>query len=176
MRLSTNQVKGIISDLREQGYNVGVRDIAYVFLCRHFEDHRLVHRALFPDTDDTVDADLYDVSDSLTAIKETLDMNYADEHAPQAESDKEKDEAISFDELKQGLVDDMKSLEELRDMKTEDGKPALEPKEMATVVGRIADLRVKLTEKYGATQKEDNHRVVVVSKYSKICPHCGKEY
>ena len=39
MRLSTNQVKGIISDLREQGYNVGVRDIAYVFLCRYFEEH-----------------------------------------------------------------------------------------------------------------------------------------
>ena len=49
-------------------------------------------------------------------------------------------------------------------------------KEMATVVGRIADIRVKLTDKYGATQKEDNHRVVVISKYSSVCPYCHKEF
>lgn len=174
MLLNNEQVKGVISELKEQGYAVGMKDISYVLLCRFFQDHQLAFRTLFQDQPD-LPFEIYDQSDKVIAIEDFLDTNYREE-SPSDAGDKKADDTISFDELKQGLVDDMKSLEALRDLKDEDGVPVLDPKEMATVVGRIADLRVKLTEKYGATQKEDNHRVIVVSKYTKVCPHCGKEY
>lgn len=174
MLLNNDQVKGIISELKEQGYSVGMKDISYVLLCRFFQDHQLAFRTLFQDQAD-LPFELYDQCDRVIAIGDFLDTNYHEDSVVVGET-KKPDETISFDELKKGLVEDMKSLEALRDMKTEDGEPALDAKEMATVVGRIADLRVKLTEKYGATQKEDNHRVIVVSKYTKVCPHCGREY
>lgn len=176
MKLDNEQIKGIISELKERGYgDVGMRDISYVVLCRFFKDHNLAFLSLFKDTPD-LPYELYDKSDKVLAIESFLEENYAEEKVIVNATEKEKDESISFDELKQGLIDDMNSLIALRDQVNEDGVPVLEPKEMATVVGRISDIRVKLTEKFGATQKEDNHRVVVISKYNKICPHCGREY
>lgn len=174
MLLNIDQVKGLLSELKEGRYDVGLRDLSYVILCRSFADHQLAFRALFHDQPD-LPFELYDRSDKVNAITSFLEDNYPDD-APVASQPAGKEEAISFDDLKQGLIDDMKSLEALRDMKDEEGNPTLEPKEMATVVGRIADIRVKLTDKYGATQKEDNHRVVVISKYSSVCPYCHKEF
>ena len=177
MHLNGEQIKGILSELKEQGYDVVVRDISYVILCRCFTDHQFAFRSLFLDDPD-LPFDLYDRCDKVLAIEAFLDTNYGEDEPAVVVKDAkdEKGEAISFDELKQGLIDDMKSRETLRDMKDEDGNPALEAKELATVVGRIADIRVRLTTKFGTTEKEDNHRIVVQSKYTKVCPHCGHEY
>ena len=54
-------------------------------------------------------------------------------------------------------------------------KDMLEPKEMAALIGRKSDIRVKLAEKFGTSDKSEENRVVVIAKYNDICPYCHRE-
>ena len=98
-----------------------------------------------------------------------------DAEAKALEKSEELKVNTSFDELKQGLVDDMNALIELRDQKNDDGDPVLDPKEMATVVGKITDIRAKLVDKFSVSEQVTEQRVVVNQKYNAICPYCHHE-
>lgn len=163
-KLTNQQIKDIIAELEKSGKRVGLKDISYVFLSRIYDDRVQAYKVIFGKNTEGFQA--YDSSDIVAQIDAAIrGLNL----------DVVGDESISFDELKRGLVEDMQSLIALRDQVDEDGKPVLEPKEMSTVVARIADIRVKLTSKFGATEKTAEQRVVVHQKYDSICPYCRHE-
>ena len=168
--MEESQVRDLVMGLRDAGHDVGLRDAAYALLARTMGASRhLGYRAIFGDNPE-VAFDLYEKEERVIRMRDEVERLL--ESLP-AES---RGDTVSFDELKQGLIDDMHALEELRDSRNpETGAPLLDAKEMAQVVARIADIRVKLTEKFGTTERIIEQRVVVNAKFNAICPHCGHE-
>lgn len=167
-KLKTEQVKGIIDALRGAGLSVGLRDVTYAVLSEiGFSERALAFRAVFGDSPE-VPLDEYGALEksvrTASAVREAL---YSGSGS--------RGEEITFDELKSGLIDDLRALEKLRDSVDGDGNPVLDAKEMAAVVARITDIRVKLTEKFNTTETVVEQRVEVLQKYSDICPYCHRE-
>ena len=166
--INKSELREIIAEMKSRGYDVVVRDVFYYFLCGIFDDEKTVYRTLFGENPETSFAE-YTVSNMTQDLKSYLSFRYMDLDTAVV------NDGQSFDELKQGMYKDLKALEDLRDQKDDDGEAVLDPKEMASVVRQIADIRVKLTEKFGTTEKSEEQRVVVFQKYDSICPYCGRE-
>ena len=169
MALTSQQVKDLIVGMRSRGLEVGLRDVSFAVLSNVFGDEALAYRAAFGDAPEMTQEQYLaqpKVTEVKTAILEAI--------PGQAEAQKDGS-LISFDDLKEGLINDMRSLEALRDAKDENGVPRLDAKELAQVVGRIADIRVKLTEKFNTTERVIEQRVVVEQKLDSVCPYCHHE-
>jgi len=169
MGISNDDVREILSGLREQGVEAGLRDVSCAVLVHVYGDRLMAYRSVFGEPPSEGEYNAYWVERKTITIEHEVGKFFPEE------SD---DQTVSFDDLKQGLIDDMNSLIELRDAKKiVDGKEyaALDPKEMAQVVARIADIRVKLTEKFNTTERVVEQRVVVEQKYSGVCEYCGHE-
>lgn len=83
--------------------------------------------------------------------------------------------SISFDENRQGLEEELNNLLEIR-KKTSDGFDApLDIKDQLALSKGIADIRVKLNDKFGSNEKEINRVVSVHTKNNFICPINNKE-
>ena len=169
MVLTAQQVKDMIVGMRSRGLDVGLRDVSFAILSNVFGDEALAYRSTFGDSPD-VPLGQYLEQPKVTEVKAAILGAM-----PETPVDQENGTIISFDDLKAGLISDMRSLEALRDDKDENGVPKLEAKELAQVVGRIADIRVKLTEKFNTTERVVEQRVVVNQKYSSVCSFCGRE-
>lgn len=159
---TASQVRDIIMGMRSRGLDIGLRDISFAVLSNVYGDETLAFRATFGDAPE-VPQDEYLAREKMSTLLTELAPFFPDEQ-----------NVISFDELKSGLIDDLRALERLRDATDEDGNSPLDAKEMATVVARIADIRVKLTEKFNTTERVVEQRVVVEQKYNAICA-CGRE-
>lgn len=170
MGISNDDVREILSGLREQGIEAGLRDVSCAVLVHVYGDRLMAYRSVFGEPPSEGEYNAYWVERKTIAIEHEVGKFF---------QEKSDDQTVSFDDLKQGLIDDMNSLIELRDSRNvKDGKdcgPVLEPKEMAQVVARIADIRVKLTEKFNTTERVVEQRVVVEQKYSGVCEYCGHE-
>ena len=77
---STEQVKQAIEDCKKAGHEIGIRDIAYVFLSKNFDDIRMPYRCLFGlDVDYNPDyAETYDKTGTMEYLKGYVDMNFSD--------------------------------------------------------------------------------------------------
>lgn len=166
MGLTASQVKDLIIGLRSRGLEVGLRDVSFAVLSCAYGDDALAFRSTFGDSPEMT-LDEYMAQKKIEEVLLEVRPFFEEKDVP---------DGISFDELKSGLIEDMRSLEALRDSKDEDGKPSLDPKELATVVQRIADIRVKLTDKFGTTERVVEQRVVVESKHTDVCPYCHHEF
>lgn len=184
MKLAASDMKATIAALKEGGYDVGLRDICYVMLSRVFEEPVYAYKALFSGVKDAEQFDEYSIDDKIEELtsylakripeaKEKPEVEKIDDHS--GDASKSSDDNLSFDEIKKGLEEDLASLVALRDQVDEDGNSVLDPKEMASVVGRISAVRVALVEKFGSTQENVEQRIVIAQKYNDICPFCGHE-
>lgn len=177
MTISSADIKTLISNAHDEGFTVGLRDVSYAVLCTIIEP-TYAFRSVFGD-DPEEPFQSYRLSDKVdyvsSCIKRMLAEHTDDEFDEDEEEEPSGDDYMSFDEIKAGLEEDLKSLIELRDGVDDDGKSILDPKEKATVVGRIADIRTKLVERFGSSEKKEEQRVVVLRKFSDICPYCNHE-
>lgn len=172
MTFTTEKLKQVISEMKGRGIEVGLRDISFSILRPMFDNPDLPYRAIFGDVKPL--SKEYLESPKIIALQEMMTAILNQEKAKDAKLE-EMRVATSFDELKQGLIDDMAALEELRDSRNEDGAPVLDAKEMAAVVGRIADIRSKLVDKFSVSEQVTEQRVVVEQKFNSICPFCHRE-
>ena len=168
MELTSQQVKDIVQGLRSRGLDARLRDVSFVVLASVFGDEALAFRAIFGDRPQCP-LEEYAAQPMIKELRDAVDAASPEADAGGAQ------QAISFDDLKDGLIADMRALEELREAKDENGQPVLDPKEMAQVVARLADIRVKLTEKFNTTERVVEQRVVVEQKFDSVCPWCGRE-
>lgn len=168
MVLTSQQVRDIVVGMRSRGLDVGLRDVSFAVLASVYGDESLAFRALFGDAPE-IPVEEYLAMPKVAEVKKAV----LDEQPDNGEVT--GGTVISFDDLKEGLIADMRALEKLRDSADDEGNPTLEAKEMAQVVGRIADIRVKLTEKFNTTERVVEQRVVVEQKFSSICPYCNRE-
>lgn len=180
-KISPDDMKYYIDAASSEGLEVGVRDLAYALLNRVFEKPVYSFKTIFAG-DNSKNFQSYKTSRKVLFTEEYIDKHFpmenqvviADEEEAQDKEDMNGTN-LTFDEIKAGLEEDLQSLISLRDAKDDKGNPTLEPKDMASVVGRIADIRTKLVEKFGSTEKKVEQRVVVNQKFNSICEYCGHE-
>lgn len=165
--ISTEQVKQAIEDCKKAGHEIGIRDIAYVFLSKNFDDIRMPYRCLFGlDVDYNPDyAETYDKTGRMEYLKGYVDMNFSDGTRKKKKKVADDGDDITFEENKAYMLKLKKDIEkaiEDGEMEKKDGYKAL------------ADISVKLNDKFQVQGEVKEQMVVVSMKYNKIC-ECGKE-
>jgi hypothetical protein len=165
--ISTEQVKQAIEDCKKAGHEIGIRDIAYVFLNKNFDDIRMPYRCLFGlDVDYNPDyAETYDKTGTMQYLKGYVDMNFSDGTKKKKKAVAE-DEDISFEENKAYMLKLKKDIEkaiEDGEMEKKDGYKAL------------ADISVKLNDKFQVQGEVKEQLIVVNTKFNAICGSCGRE-
>lgn len=168
--ISTEQVKQAIEDCKKAGHEIGIRDIAYVFLSKNFDDIRMPYRCLFGlDVDYNPDyAETYDKTGTMQYLKGYVDMNFSDGTTSKKRRKKSdgEDIDISFEENKAEII---KLIQETKDKEASGELDAKESLNMQT------KLRVALNDKFGAKEDVKDQVVIVNQKYDDICPNCFSE-
>lgn len=167
MTLSKDEIKGVIRDIKEgYGHDITVKDIAFCVLSNTFNDEELAYKVLFGNKGGKKEREKYQTSDKMIDLAVYMNKNSTADTAPVSNTG-----GVSFDELKSGMENDLRDIEDFINT----NKDMLEPKEMAALIGRKSDIRVKLAEKFGTSDKSEENRVVVIAKYNDICPYCHRE-
>ena len=157
--ISNEKIKSIIDEAKNDGRMVNVTDISFVLLSSIFSDVGVAYRCLFRNTDENA-IKRYSESETIKYLKKLVLKS-----SGVMVKNKNGYDEVSFEENKQGIVDLIKDTEE-----------ALEKKEISKKDGLkiLADLRVKLTEKFNIQGEQIEQMVVVEPKFNSICK-CGRE-
>ena len=167
--ITNEQIRQTITDCTKAGYPVGMRDISYVLLCRHYEDRATAYRILFG-----LDADFnpeysktYDQTGSMNYLRDYIELNLIDDTQKKKKRKKNiEEEDISFEENKAEIIKLIKQTQEELAAGNIEAKDALKIQ---------ADLRVKLNDKFAVTEDSREQIVIVNQKYDSICSRCGVE-
>lgn len=167
--ITNEQIRQTINDCAKAGYSVGMRDLSYVLLCRHYEDRATAYRILFGlDADFNADyAYTYDQTASINYLRDYVDFNLnTDDITKKKKKKVSSSEDISFEENKAEILNLIKATKQAFERGEIEAKDALKIE---------ADLRVKLNDKFGANEQVQDQIVVVQQKYDSICARCGTE-
>lgn len=160
MKLIDNErLKSIIAECSRLGASVRVRDIAFVLLSRRLVSPETAFQCVFPEGDYKAyveSAELRILTDYMRRTKvigEDSDENGTEK-------------GLSFDENKRQM--------EALIQRTEEGLAdgTIDP---AVGLKIIADIRVKLNDKFNVVAQEKERTIVVNAKYNSVCDHCGHE-
>lgn len=163
--INNEQLNKIVSDARSHGHDVKVRDVCFVLLCRFLDDKNTVFRCLFDKDGKMADNQ---VSNYLKADKVAYLEDYLKtfELKDKPKRKKNEGEDISFDENLAYMLKLKKDTELALANKEIDKKDGLKI---------LADITVKLNDKFNITEEHREQMVVVNAKYDAICPVCQTE-
>lgn len=157
--LSKNRINDIIKECKRSGHDVSMRDIAYVFLTRYFEDYQTAHACVFGDKDIPEAVALkYSKSKAIKFLTNVLStVTY---------TTKKGDADISFEENRAYMLSLRKQTEE-----------ALAAGEMSSkdAMKILAQISVNLNDKFNVSDNTQEQQVVVNQKFNAICPYCSHE-
>lgn len=166
MLKKTDFVK-IINDCKESGHEIKVRDVMFCLLKNVVEDSDVIYNSLFGKTDEDKCITNYEKSKPIRFLDKYIKANYNKEdnvkqtNADNGKKKKINEDDISFEENKAELI---KMLKDIDDAVTDgliEVKDAMKMK---------VDIRTKLNDKFGASEKSDEQRIVVVPpKFNHIC-------
>lgn len=139
--------------MSENGYAITVRDISFLLLCRSYDDATVAYKSIFGDCSET-ELGVYTKSKSMVALKKLLTEEFG----------WDKDD-ITFEENKAYMLKLKKDTEKAMEDGTIEAKDGLKI---------LADISVKLNDKFGAKEEMKDQMVEVVVKYNEICS-CGRE-
>lgn len=167
--ITNEQIRQTINDCSKVGHSIGMRDISYVLLCKHYEDKATAYRILFG-----LDADfnaeyvwVYDQTAAMTYLKDYVDRNLIEVLTTKKKKKKLSDEEdISFEENKAGIVGELQKVNEL------EASGAIDP---AKAVDLRMKARIALNDKFKVQEDAHDQVVYVFSKYNSTCSGCGKE-
>lgn len=162
-------IKKTIEDCNASGYEVRVKDIAYCLLKSQIEEVDIVFNCVFDRCADMNVISNYDKSKRIKFLDKYIKANYLSnvETAPQNETqDAELLENISFEENKAALVRRLNKVIQW-------GENNELSKERAAKLE--IEIRKIINDKFGVTDKSEEQKIVVLSKYNDICPHCRHE-
>lgn len=157
--ITTEQIKETIDHFKEDGLTVRVRDVAFALLAKMFSDNRTAYRCLFGGDEGYGE---YANDD----IREKLTQYLTEKGFIKSFSTDEGNGGISFEENR-------KEMEALL-QKTQDAleKGIIEPKDAFKI---MADIRVKLNDKFKVEAEKKDRMIVVEKKYNHICSRFGVE-
>lgn len=157
--IDNEKVNEIISHCDKHGHKVDIRDIYFVVLNKIFDDASDVYACIFGDDDDFQS---YNSSKKIPFLSKVvhglLDI-------PVKNSRKNKSEDISFDENLAYMLKIKRDTEEALRLGEIDKKDGLKI---------LADITVKLNDKFNITEEVKEQMVIVNTKFNAVC-ECGKE-
>lgn len=164
--LTNEQIKRLVDDCGRKGHSVGVRDIAYVLLAREFADYEVAYRAIFgSDKDyDGSYASVYNNTEAIRFMRNIID-EYMDVAPIRGKGKNVEYDDISFEENKAYLLKLKKDTEDAMD------NGEIEVKDGLKI---LADITVKLNDKFAVQDNSAEQMVIVNCKYNSIC-ECGRE-
>ena len=162
MELTIEKVGEILTRANENGLNLKVKDIAYVLLTRYFDDKSYAYRVCFGSSSSYSDSaiETYERGEGYkflkTILNEVREGGFASRYA----------EDITFEENKAYMLKLKKDTEEAMD------RGELEAKDGLKI---LADLSVKLNDKFSVQAEVKDQMVMVNAKYNDICEYCQHE-
>lgn len=156
--MDNEQIKNTIDYFKESGETIRVRDIAYALLSRMFTDSKTAYQCLFGG-DGYED---YVADDMRGKVEEYLtQQGFIKSFSTDADTG-----GISFEEnrkeMEMLLAKTQKALDE----------GIIEPKDALKI---MADIRVKLNDKFKVEAKQQERTIIVEKKYSGVCEYCHHE-
>jgi hypothetical protein len=161
--ISNEQIKRAIEDCARANHTISVRDISYVLLSMQFEDSLVAYKCIFGnDYDYNQDYHAtYDQTSTMTYLKSYVEFTLLND-----KKKKTKTEDISFEENKAYMLGLKKQTEEAMAAGEIDKKDGLKI---------LADLSVKLNDKFNVSDSSQEQYVHVFAKYDAVCSRCGAE-
>lgn len=153
-----------INDCKASGYEVKVRDVMFCLLKNMVDDSEIIYNSLFGQGDDAKFISNYEKSKPIKFLDKYINANYNNTKQTDTDNTKKKkisEEDISFEENKAELIKMLKDIDDAMNDGQIEVKDAMKMK---------VDIRTKLNDKFGASEKSDEQRIVVVPpKFNHIC-------
>ena len=165
MNISIEDIKKIIEDASKKGFKIGVRDIAFVVLLDAFENEDIAYKCLFGSESGFMQeyASVYARTGAVEYIKDYIDILSTNNGS---RSKKQDVDDITFDENKSYMIKLKKDNEETM------ANGEIEKKDALKI---LADISVKLNDKFNVKDANEDRQVVIVqNKFNAIC-ECGRE-
>lgn len=152
--LNEKNIKKIIETCKNAGYDIRIRDIAYCLLTETFEDKDIVYKIVFGiNIEDTLS---FDSSAPIQYLRSY--MKYGVEKETKKKKTKKDD--VSFEENRAEMIKLLKQTQTAMD----DG--SIEMKDGLKI---MADIRVKLNDKFNVNNEDKDKLVIVEKKFNHIC-------
>lgn len=156
--MDNEQIKKTIEHFKESGETIRVRDIAYTLLSKMFADSKTAYQCLFG----SEGYDDYEDDEMRSKLEQYLtDAGYIRSVSTDDDSGE-----ITFEENKK----EMERL--LATTQKEMEKGTIEAKDALKI---MADIRVKLNDKFKVESKKQDRMIVVERKFDFVCPTTRKE-
>lgn len=185
-----DKIKKIVDDAQKRGYEVRIRDILYACLKSVLGDENIAFTGVFgtPESDHAVSD--YDSMDSIQYLVEWFEDDLAPKEVKKerpediVKSFKKKTEvddsgSMTFEENRAGIEKQIAEILELKKLCTwidpQTEKEQTDVKTLATLHKTEADLRSKLNDKFGASEKSKEQYVIVQKKFDYVCPYTRHE-
>ena len=153
--MTNEEIKEVIEYFRKQGTQVRVRDIAYVFLSKVFGNEVTAYQCLFGN-------DGYEEYAAAPERKSIEDYMRLQGHI---RTERESQDELSFEQNKR----EMQGLIERFEQGMSNG--TIDP---AVGLAKIADIRVKLNDKFNMQEQQQERVIQVLRKFNAVC-ECGRE-
>lgn len=179
-----NKLDKIIEEAKRRSYDVRVRDVGYAVLVAVLDDEDLAHKLIFGDDgNERTYRELPHIKYLINYLRaedlKKKESKEAEDIAKLIANSKGKktdgsDGAITFEENREGLENQLVEIRALIEELKADPN-GYDPKTMALLIKTEADIRVKLNDKFGASEKTSEQYVIVQKKFDFICPHTRRE-
>lgn len=157
--VDNEQIKDIIKHFEnEDGANVRVRDIAFTLLSKMFADGKTAYQCLFG-------ADGYDEY-MADGMRDKLAQYMTDAGYIRCLSTDDGTGGISFEENRREMERLLAQTQQALDNGLIEAKDGLKI---------MADIRVKLTDKFKVESQKRDRMIIVEKKFSGICEYCHHE-
>lgn len=156
--MDNEQIKKTIEHFKESGETIRVRDIAYTLLSKMFADSKTAYQCLFGTEgyEDYADDEM----------RSKLELYLSDAGYIRSISTDDDTGEITFEVNKK----EMERLLVKTQQAMDDG--LVDPKDGLKI---MADIRVKLNDKFKVESKQQDRMIVVEKKFSGICEYCHHE-
>lgn len=173
-KIGIEDFNNILSDAKKMGHNLRMSDIFYTFELQRFDNKGVVYSVLFGKGSSQEEIEEYDESVKIKFLKKYINTNYPLDSPGENEQVKrgkpkrevENHEDITFEENKAYMLKLKKETEAAIK------KGEIEKKDGLKI---LADLSVKLNDKFAVSEKQDEQRIIVYPKFNTICERTKTE-
>jgi hypothetical protein len=179
MGVEIKKIEDVIESAKVHGHDVSIRDVIYSYVRVRFDNDLMIYTALFgiPKSDQTIPE--YEVSDSVKYLINYFKRSQKNKEKEKAQEDEMvarllepqssgtgQEQDITFEENKSAMIALIERVEE----GIADGK--IEPDKGLKI---IADIRVKLNDKFNTQEENKSSVYIMPAMYDLICPHTHRE-
>lgn len=177
MAMTVDEIKDIIKESRLAGHDVKMKDVAYIIVRTVIDDRAVAYRSVFDTAESEDSVKQYEMQPGIKFLKNRLKKYVSPKtqksaaSAPKVQDTSVKDisskyKDITFEENKEAMLELIDEIQE-----------GMRNKEIDVAVGlkMQTDIRTKLQDKFEVSNKKDEHRIVVNTKFNHICEWTRKE-